>query len=150
MTVLHTDPPAHTRLRKLVTSAFTRRRVEKLAPRIQQVTDDLLAAADGSEPVDLIPGRHRAPRLQPGADREEAARTSDGLLSDLIANGVRALLSHPDQLDLRRSRPELLDPAIEEILRHDGPVRSTLPYLTTNPSRWAGRRCRKARWSSSR
>jgi cytochrome P450 len=34
-------------LRKLVTATFTRRRVEKLIPRIQQTTDELLAAAEG-------------------------------------------------------------------------------------------------------
>jgi cytochrome P450 len=33
--MLNHNPPDHTRLRRLVTSAFTRRRIEKLAPRIQ-------------------------------------------------------------------------------------------------------------------
>ena len=54
--LLHLDPPDHTRLRRLVSSAFTRRRVEDLAPRIGQVADDLLdglvTAPDGT---DLIP-----------------------------------------------------------------------------------------------
>lgn len=38
------DPPGHTRLRKLVTRAFTARRIEALRPRIQQVTGQLIAA----------------------------------------------------------------------------------------------------------
>ncbi|QNP69369.1 cytochrome P450 [Streptomyces roseirectus] len=40
--LLGTDPPEHTRLRALVTRAFTARRVQSLAPRIQQITDALL------------------------------------------------------------------------------------------------------------
>ncbi|HMA47187.1 MAG TPA: cytochrome P450, partial [Frankiaceae bacterium] len=56
--LLHLDPPDHTRLRRLVSAAFTRRRVEELAPRVQQVTDELLdglGGADGTaDQVDLI------------------------------------------------------------------------------------------------
>ena len=37
------DPPDHTRLRKLATRAFTARTVERLRPRIIQITDELLA-----------------------------------------------------------------------------------------------------------
>ncbi|MFE0359013.1 cytochrome P450 [Streptomyces nigra] len=40
--LLVADPPQHTRLRRLITRAFTARRVEELQPRIQQITDDLL------------------------------------------------------------------------------------------------------------
>ncbi|MGI5232048.1 cytochrome P450 family protein [Actinoallomurus sp. CA-142502] len=44
--MLNTDPPEHTRLRRLVSAAFTRRRVEALAPRIERICDELL---DGLE-----------------------------------------------------------------------------------------------------
>src|SRR5690606_33187025 len=40
----------------------------------------------------------------------------------LIGNGMLALLQNPDQLELLRSRPELMPGAIEEFLRHVGPV----------------------------
>lgn len=54
--LLSRNPPDHTRLRRLVSAAFTQRRSEALAPRVQQVTDALLddldAAGDG--PVDLV------------------------------------------------------------------------------------------------
>ncbi|WP_159774611.1 cytochrome P450 family protein [Streptomyces sp. HM190] len=40
--LLVSDPPQHTRLRGLITREFTARRVERLRPRIQQITDDLL------------------------------------------------------------------------------------------------------------
>ncbi|MFF4359102.1 cytochrome P450 [Streptomyces sp. NPDC001604] len=40
--LLGADPPQHTRLRALVSRAFTMRRVEELRPRIRQITDELL------------------------------------------------------------------------------------------------------------
>lgn len=53
--MLDSDPPDHTRLRRLVGRAFTARRVESMRPRITGLTDELLdgmAAVDG--PVDLM------------------------------------------------------------------------------------------------
>jgi cytochrome P450 len=57
--LLNADPPAHTRLRKLVSRAFTARRVAALRPRIEEITaallDGLAAGADsGRDKVDLI------------------------------------------------------------------------------------------------
>ncbi|HKN39752.1 MAG TPA: cytochrome P450 [Acidimicrobiia bacterium] len=59
--LLATDPPDHTRLRRLVGKAFTPRRVDGLRRRAQQVTDGLLDAIDGdggdrTGVVDLVEG----------------------------------------------------------------------------------------------
>ncbi|MEU5941290.1 cytochrome P450 [Micromonospora sp. NPDC047548] len=53
--MLRTDPPDHTRLRRLVSKAFTPRRVTALEPRIRTIATDLLAALPtGDEPADLF------------------------------------------------------------------------------------------------
>jgi cytochrome P450 len=52
--MLNTDPPDHERLRRLVSSAFTMRRVERLRPRIEDITADLLDAMASHDEVDLI------------------------------------------------------------------------------------------------
>ncbi len=45
----------------------------------------------------------------------------------LISNSVEALLRHPDQLARLRARPELMELAVEEILRYNGPIQGTKP-----------------------
>jgi cytochrome P450 len=88
--------------------------------------DDLLSA--------LVAGRDAGDQL----DEDELTSAGFLLLAaghettvNLIANGVHALLTRPDQLALLRGRPDLLPGAIEEVLRHDGPVHVTLPYVST-------------------
>jgi cytochrome P450 PksS len=48
------DPPDHTRLRHLVSKAFTARAVEQLRPRIQQIADELLDKVEQQGQMDLI------------------------------------------------------------------------------------------------
>jgi len=53
MSFLSMDPPDHTRLRRLVAKAFTPRVIAALAPRIREVTAELLATAAVRDPHEL-------------------------------------------------------------------------------------------------
>ena len=50
----HSDPPYHTRLRTLITKAFTARMVEALQGRIQELVDDLLDGLEEQGGMDVI------------------------------------------------------------------------------------------------
>ncbi|MEV6210898.1 cytochrome P450 [Kitasatospora sp. NPDC051914] len=52
--LLNIDPPDHTRLRRLVSKAFTPRRVAEFEPRVQQLTDRLIDSFAGRGTADLI------------------------------------------------------------------------------------------------
>jgi cytochrome P450 len=52
--MLNSDPPKHTRLRALVSKAFTLRRMEAFRARIEQLTDDMLESFKGKDEVDLV------------------------------------------------------------------------------------------------
>lgn len=54
LNMVQTDPPQHTRLRKLVARSFTARRIEALRPRIQQIADELVDAMLSRGRVDLV------------------------------------------------------------------------------------------------
>ena len=199
------DPPEHTRLRRLVGTAFTPRSIEALADPVSRVVDQLLDALPRNQSVDWaqqvamplpayvildllgIPhqsyadlkawsdelrafvgssradpdrynrARHGATQLAgffreviaarraaPGEDfvsRMITARDEQGSLSEdelvatcmlvlfaghettthLLSNSANALLDHPDQLQRLRDNPALINPAVEEFLRYDGP-----------------------------
>jgi cytochrome P450 PksS len=87
--MLFADPPDHTRLRALVNQAFTPRRVEQLARRVQQITDELLVAIAPASEADLIasfalpmPVRIIAELLGiPPADQAQVADWSQAIIS---------------------------------------------------------------------
>jgi cytochrome P450 len=210
------DPPDHTRLRGLVSKAFTPRTVAALRPRIERLVRELFdaiveagetgdageadvitalayplpltviaeligapaadhpdlqrwsrALARGFDPDPLLTPEEREGRSQAAREfvayfRElvawRRAEPADDLISELaaveergdvltedeilatcvtllvaghetsvnlVANGLLALIRHPDQYALLRSAPELVAPAVEEMLRYDSPVHLT-------------------------
>jgi len=52
--MLRIDPPDHTRLRTLVSKAFTPRAVERMRPRIEAVVGELLDALQGRREIELV------------------------------------------------------------------------------------------------
>ncbi|MEU9290646.1 cytochrome P450 [Streptomyces sp. NPDC048275] len=128
----------HTRLRKLVAAAFTARRVARLRPRVEQITQDLLdrlAALPPGQPADLrqefahplpaqvlaelfgIPDEHRA-RL-----RRIIAGFFDTSVSLQSArqNGADLYLTMNDLLALKRASPgEDLTSALIAVRDEDG------------------------------
>jgi cytochrome P450 len=208
VSMLDRDPPDHTRLRRLVSKAFTPRAVQALRPRITGLVDGMLDAAEREGRVDLVDALafplpfaviaemlgtpsadHERIRqlsgtvvrsLEPVADPALAAaitaadaeltaiaasmiawkrvNPADDLLTaligaeddgdvldddeliaqtlllyiaghettvNLIAGGTLALLRNPAQLALLRDDPDLIDNAVEELLRYDSPVQAS-------------------------
>lgn len=107
----------------------------ELAQRgLQELTDYLreLIAEIRKHPADdsVIANLLQAHEADPPLTDEEIISTCALLVfgghettTNLIANGTRQLLLHPEQWDLLRDRPELMGKAVEELLRFDGPSR---------------------------
>jgi cytochrome P450 len=84
----YTDPPKHQSLRSLVAKVFTARRVEELAPRITQITHELIDKVYGQASFDFI--HDLAVPLPiiviaeilgvPIEDRDDFKRWSDGIV----------------------------------------------------------------------
>jgi len=55
--------------------------------------------------------------------------------TNLIGNGVRALLQHPDEAARLRSDPNLIKGAVEEILRYDGPTLASVRLVKSEHER---------------
>ncbi|MEX0664946.1 MAG: cytochrome P450 [Acidimicrobiia bacterium] len=54
LAILNLDPPDHTRLRRLVSKAFTPRRVEQLFPRVESLVGGMLDAVEPAGTMDVI------------------------------------------------------------------------------------------------
>ncbi|QIZ36838.1 cytochrome P450 [Saccharopolyspora sp. ASAGF58] len=63
--------------------------------------------------------------------------------TNLIANGVHALLSHPDQLAALRAKPDLMPRGVEELMRWCGPQLLTIPRFPREDVEISGARIGK-------
>ncbi len=124
-TMLYNDPPHHTRLRTLVSKAFTPRVVDAMAPRIQTLVDVLLDAVTPEGAMDVIADLAYPLPVQvicdmvgiPRADhallrtwsRDFAATLEFVLPPDVLARGNAAAVGATDYLRAlireRRTRP---------------------------------------------
>ena len=102
--MLMMDPPDHTRLRKLVSKAFTPRAVETLRPHVVELVHGMLDQVDPSG-FDVI--------------------SSVGFPLPVTVICPVAMLRQRDQWDLLAADPSLAAGAVEECLRFDGPVHLT-------------------------
>jgi cytochrome P450 len=108
--LLHSDPPDHTRMRALVTREFTVTIVEKMRPRIQEVVDGLLDAAEERGRMDVIPDLAAALPVAviaeiigvPPVDRYLIRKWTDDILR---FQGV----NKPSELDLSRAQDALIE-----------------------------------------
>src|SRR5688572_8679519 len=120
------DPEVYNRASRSAV-ALTNYLHEIVASRRRQPQNDLLSA--------LIAAEEDGGRLS----EDELYATCALLLIagyettiNLIGNGLFALLRHPDQLHRLRQNPELIRPAIEELLRYDSPVQMTSRVALTD------------------
>jgi cytochrome P450 len=106
--MLGSDPPEHTRLRSLVTKAFTPRMIQRLEPRMHEVANQLLDAALEQREVDLVQAlTYPLPVTLiaeiigiPPADREMFKRWSD----EAVASLGLAFLGSPDPERMARQQ----------------------------------------------
>ena len=105
-------------------------------PAFQQLfgyLGEIIAARRAAPRDDLISAMVQAQEEDDALSDAELLATSNLLLiaghettTNLIGNGLLALLREPDQLERLRGDLTLLPTAIEELLRYDGPVQATL------------------------
>ncbi|MFC4947547.1 cytochrome P450 [Pseudonocardia sp. GCM10023141] len=104
------DPPQHTRLRRVLTPEFTGRRLSRLAPRIEGiVTETIDALVTATEPVDLVAAfALPIPSLSicellgvPYADREDFQRLSTARF-DMLEGAEASLAAVNDSLPYLR------------------------------------------------
>lgn len=91
-----------------------------VAARKQDPRDDLISALVGTQEAD-----DRLTDVEVIATCLLILGAGHETTTNLIGNGVRALLDHPGELDRLRRDPGLIRPAVEELLRFDSPVQVT-------------------------
>ncbi len=123
--LLFIDPPDHTRIRKLMTKAFTPRAVERLRPKVQALVDDLLDPIEQRGTTELVSelgyivpvtvicemlGVPVTDRDRFGPWSSDASRLLDGELDEETTNrgllGAMQIITYlGDLIDARRRQP---------------------------------------------
>ena len=108
---------------------------------------DVIAERRRDPKDDLISGLIAAKEQDEALSEDEILATCALLLAagnetttNLIGNGTLALFRNPDQLERLRADPSLVEPAVEELLRYDGPVQAT-GRVATEPVEIGGKVC---------
>jgi len=118
--MMNSDPPRHTRLRTLVSKAFTASRMEDLRPAIERITAELLDAMAGEPEVDLITAFAMPLPFSvifdlfgiPHDDRDAFRRWATNLVGaghdpDEVAEASRQLIEYANGLiDAKRAAPD--------------------------------------------
>lgn len=52
--LMESEPPEHTRMRRLLAGAFAKGHVERMRPRIEELADSMLDRLDAARPVDIL------------------------------------------------------------------------------------------------
>jgi len=98
---------------------------------------DTIAARRADPQDDLISALVHAQEENDALSDSELLATANLILlaghettTNLIGNGMLALLREPEELARLRAHPELVPTAVEELLRFDGPVQATIRVAT--------------------
>jgi cytochrome P450 len=117
------------------------RRGARAQQALSEYLDRAVATRRQQPGTDLISSMITADQgEEPMSDAEIRGQTNLLLLagnvttSDLIANSIRALLSHPEQLAALRAEPELIGNTIEEVLRYDSAITQATRVLPNDVS----------------
>ncbi|MFI6457828.1 cytochrome P450 [Streptosporangium amethystogenes] len=108
-------------------------------------TGDLILRKKDDLGADLLSDLIRASRTPGALTEDELLTTVFGIIVAgyetsirLVGSTFLALLDHPGQLSLLRRDPALIDSAIEEVLRYDGPTASPMWRFPTTDVEIAG------------
>lgn len=131
-----TDPPDHTRLRKLIAPEFTRRRLELMRPRVEEIVaqqlDEMAVSGRNGEPVDLaatfafsVPFLVICELLGLPVEERETFRALGSARFDVSQGGVGALgaISGSREFLIEATRRQRHDPGpglIGRIIREHG------------------------------
>lgn len=103
-------------------------RAQKALVELSDYLRDLIEKVRNDPGDNIITSLIQATDVEPPLNDKELVATLALLVfgghettTNLIANGTRVLLQHPDQWDKLRDNPQFIRSAVEEILRFDGP-----------------------------